>query len=297
MPEPFVDSGFFRLWTAFLKDLANWCPLFSGIPRLLVSVRNATEALSAMRGGADIVDIKEPANGSLGRASLDDMVAIARSLRDAKADSSRAVDKQVPLSIALGEVPEWSSSSPFFGNGSHTSVAAAIETSDSLCEAISELQPAYMKLGLANAYSMPITAGNWRDSWIDARCRFGGDHNWVAVVYADHERANSPDPDEILAAAFETNCSVLLIDTYVKDGTSLLDWLGGEQLEALRKKTSAQGLQLALAGRVTIADLPILLPVEPDIIAVRGAVCESGVRTSSVCEKLVAEFQARLESG
>jgi uncharacterized protein (UPF0264 family) len=117
----------------------------------------------------------------------------------------------------------------------------------------------------------------------------------VAVAYADHDRANAPAPDEVLTAALETNCSVLLIDTFVKDGTSLLHWLNVEQLAGLRKKTSAHGLQLALAGKVTLADLPLLLPLQSDIIAVRGAVCQAGVRTATVCEALVAEFAARLQ--
>ena len=41
-------------------------------------------------------------------------------------------------------------------------------------------------------------------------------------------------------------------------------------------------------------DLPLLLPLQPDIIAVRGAVCESGERTAEVSELLVAEFMERL---
>ena len=37
--------------------------------RLLVSVRSAEEAAAAVMGGADIVDAKEPALGSLGPVS------------------------------------------------------------------------------------------------------------------------------------------------------------------------------------------------------------------------------------
>ena len=51
--------------------------MFPGIPRLLVSVRNAEEALMAVRGGADIIDVKEPSKGSLGRASVENLQAIA----------------------------------------------------------------------------------------------------------------------------------------------------------------------------------------------------------------------------
>lgn len=273
----------------------NWCPLFSGIPRLLVSVRNAAEALSAIRGGADIIDVKEPSYGSLGRASLESLTAVEKCLTDTMSDATRAGGEPVPLSIALGEVGEWSSSSSYFGNDtSDHSLAPSNGLPDSLCEAISLLQPRYLKLGLSNDVEAPVSAGHWRNAWIDARCRFEGDHEWVAVAYADHDRANAPTLDEVLDAALETNCSVLLIDTFVKDGTSLLDWLSVEQLAGLRKKSYAHGLQLALAGKVTLLELPSLLPLQPDIIAVRGAVCEAGVRTATVCAELVAKFVARL---
>ena len=36
--------------------------------QLLVSVRSPAEALAALEGGAALIDVKEPARGSLGRA-------------------------------------------------------------------------------------------------------------------------------------------------------------------------------------------------------------------------------------
>ena len=270
--------------------------MFSGIPRLLVSVRNAKEALMAVRGGADIIDVKEPSKGSLGRASLENLLAIADVLRQQLQHSDRVGTEPVPLSVALGEVREWSESSSLFGSDLPVgSTSFSNEANDEICRAISELQPSYMKLGLSHvAAAGQQGMDRWRNSWIDVRCRFSGDHEWVAVAYADHQRAEAPTPDDVLDAALETNCSVLLIDTFVKDGTNLLDWLPVEEITSLRKATAAHGLQLALAGRVTLMDLPLLLPLQPDIIAVRGAVCESGERTAEVSELLVAEFMERL---
>lgn len=270
--------------------------MFSGIPRLLVSVRNAKEALMAVRGGADIIDVKEPSKGSLGRASLENLLAIADVLRQQQQHSDRVRTEPVPLSVALGEVQEWSESSSLFGSDLPVgSTSFSNEADDEICRAISELQPSYMKLGLSQVAAAGRQGmGRWRNSWIDVRCRFSGDHEWVAVAYADHQRAEAPTPDDVLEAALETNCSVLLIDTFVKDGTNLLDWLPVEEITSLRKATAAHGLQLALAGRVTLMDLPLLLPLQPDIIAVRGAVCELGERTAEVSELLVAEFMERL---
>src|SRR5579872_3508444 len=46
------------------------------VPRLLVSVRNLAEAESALAGGCDILDIKEPAHGAMGMADVATIAAI-----------------------------------------------------------------------------------------------------------------------------------------------------------------------------------------------------------------------------
>ena len=61
--------------------------------QLLVSVRSASEVEPALAGGADIIDAKEPANGSLGAVSPATLSRVA----------SRVPAFQ-ELSIALGDV-------------------------------------------------------------------------------------------------------------------------------------------------------------------------------------------------
>lgn len=62
------------------------------MPGLLVSVRSVDEALRALEGGADLIDIKEPAHGALGRANNTTISAIVS-----------AIDGRAPVSAALGE--------------------------------------------------------------------------------------------------------------------------------------------------------------------------------------------------
>ena len=45
-------------------------------PGLLVSVRSAAEAVAALAGGADVIDVKEPDRGPLGAADPDTMAEI-----------------------------------------------------------------------------------------------------------------------------------------------------------------------------------------------------------------------------
>src|SRR5690242_18461623 len=63
--------------------------------KLLVSVRSAAEAQAALTGGASLIDVKEPARGSLGRADAATLT-----------DVLRMVAGRRPVSAALGELPK-----------------------------------------------------------------------------------------------------------------------------------------------------------------------------------------------
>jgi (5-formylfuran-3-yl)methyl phosphate synthase len=60
----------------------------------LASVRSAEEALVALAGGADIVDVKEPSAGALGRVDRATLTAIVRTLGGRR-----------PASATIGDVP------------------------------------------------------------------------------------------------------------------------------------------------------------------------------------------------
>ncbi|MDX2036815.1 MAG: (5-formylfuran-3-yl)methyl phosphate synthase [Isosphaeraceae bacterium] len=60
--------------------------------RLLVSVRSPAEAREAIAGGADLIDIKEPDRGPLGRADRDVWTAVLAEVAGVR-----------PVSVALGE--------------------------------------------------------------------------------------------------------------------------------------------------------------------------------------------------
>ena len=62
--------------------------------RLLASVTNVEEALIALDGGADIIDLKNPSQGALGALPLD----VIR-------DVVRVIDHRKPLSATIGDLP------------------------------------------------------------------------------------------------------------------------------------------------------------------------------------------------
>src|SRR5437879_5820555 len=71
---------------------------------LLVSVRSVAEAEAALLGGADLIDVKEPERGALGRAKGATIAAVLR-----------RISRRRPVSAALGELADFSC--PYPGAG------------------------------------------------------------------------------------------------------------------------------------------------------------------------------------
>ena len=227
--------------------------------QLLVSVRSAAEAEAALRGGAALIDVKEPALGSLGRASATTL-----------ADVVHAVAGRRPVSAALGELRE-----PFDP-----------PISPSL---------AYVKWGLADCREdwQRLLNGAMRCSTeCLPNCRI------VAVAYADWQQAHAPPPEEVCSFAIENAMGAFLLDTWRKDGSTLLDWLSLEAIERLQERCRSGAVPLALAGSLGVTEIEALLPLRPDWFAVRGAVCRGRQRGATIDESKVRQMAALLsESG
>jgi len=86
------------------------------------------------------------------------------------------------------------------------------------------------------------------------------------------------------------------VDTAMKDGTTLFDALRVEEIAAFVQAARAAGLQVALAGSLQQAHLPLLTQLQPDVIGVRGALCEQGDRTTGITLGRVRAFMQAARS-
>src|SRR5260370_845291 len=93
---------------------------------------------------------------------------------------------------------------------------------------------------------------------------------------ADGERANAPTPAELCHFACAGRWGPFLLDTWDKDGSTLLDHLSLARITALVECCRAAGIPVALAGSLGEDEMQTLLPLRPDWFAVRGAVCGGG---------------------
>lgn len=232
--------------------------------RLLVSVRSADEALRAFEAGAQIIDVKEPDRGSLGRADW----PVWREVRS-------ALPQSVPMSVALGEMTDWlSPAPPILPEEAWSGIA-------------------FRKLGLAGAGTL------FHEPWIDLRARFRGGHapGWIAVAYADWREANAPSPYSVVEAANgSTEIVGILIDTWSKTRQFKIVpiWI------KLAREVHDAGMFLAVAGGLDRRSITTLDQLSPEIVAVRGAACIDGQRQRAIDPVRVAELArivAALPSG
>lgn len=224
--------------------------------RLLVSVRSVQEAQAALAGGADLLDVKEPRRGPLGCAdpyTLHEVVV--------------AVGEAAPLSAALGEL-------------------RAPPGSDTIA-ALRGYK--FAKLGLAGAASIENWPAKW-ERWVAALPEGVAP---VAVIYADWKSCGSPPPNEIVAHARRIRCRALLIDTFRKNGQSLLQLLPPDAIGRTLKVARQSGMTTVVAGSLQLSDLSGVAAVAPDYLAVRGAVCSAN-RSSAINPLLVREFSHQL---
>lgn len=218
--------------------------------KLLVSVRSAEEAQGAIAGGADLIDIKEPRKGSLGRAEPQSWQAIAEVVPDG-----------VLLSVACGELSELQGTIP----------------------------PTAWK-GISLAKIGPAGTGeDWQARWDHWRKTLPAAVKPVAVAYADWSAAKAPRPELILRHGAAAGCRWALLDTFQKDGRSLLDFVSLAEVAAWRTLAEELHLSFVLAGSLRKDQLELLLPLAPAAIAVRGAVCRGG-RSSAIAKELVREW-------
>jgi uncharacterized protein (UPF0264 family) len=228
--------------------------------QLLVSIAGLPEIGAALAGGAAVLDVKDPARGSLGAADPG-LVTAAR----------RRAPEGTPVTAALGD------SLP---RGRAEAVAQA-RRAVALARAGAEL----LKVGLAGRDGRARAAAGLRDLAGRLEEGLGQAPRLVAVAFADDRSAGSIAPRALVALAAETGLAGAMIDTLGK-GRSLLDILGAAELEAWVREARRAGLVSGLAGSLPLAHLSRAAVLGPDVVGVRGAVCRGG-RAGSLSEDLV----------
>ncbi len=229
---------------------------------LMVSVQDLPEALEALRGGADIVDVKNLQEALVGSAHP----SVVKEVMEAVPDDHHA-------SVTLGVVPDQVGT-----------VAMAVYTAGAMNA--TSVKVGFMK----TEYELAAE--------ILRACRLaldGTDTKLIGSLFADNLEYNGLDPHLMVRLAEDGECDGWLIDTLTKDGRNLFDFLPEVELRDMVYDGKASGMSTALSGHLKIDNLDELARINPDIVGVRGAACSKGDRNGGVHWEAVAEFKRQVD--
>jgi uncharacterized protein (UPF0264 family) len=215
--------------------------------KLLISPRTIEEALVTIRSGADYIDCKNPSEGSLG-ANFPWIIKEMKSLIPINSDQK--------LSATIGDFPFLP------GSGSLAALGATLSGAD------------IIKVGLKGAKNQREGIVMMKNI-VKAVKDFKNDALVVAAGYADFARIHtSPPPNLIPSITAESSADIAMLDTCIKDGKGLFDFLSVDDLIKFKEEAKDSGLKVALAGNLSRESIPDLKIIKPDIIGVRSVVCE-----------------------
>jgi uncharacterized protein (UPF0264 family) len=232
------------------------------IMKLLVSPINVEEANICKLGGADIIDVKNPKEGSLG-ANFPWMIQAVK-----KAAGS------VPVSATIGDF----NYKP--GTASLAALGAAVAGAQ------------YVKIGLYDIKTKE-QALDMLVNIVRSVKDYDKKKKVVASGYSDYRRIGSLPLYELPAIGRKAGVDVVMMDTGIKDGRSTFEFQTEDDLTGFVSRARSLGLQTAIAGTIKFENIPALKRISPDIIGVRGCVC-GGDRNSTIKKELVEKLKAQM---
>lgn len=229
--------------------------------KVLISPVSQDEAAAAVKGGADIIDIKNTREGSLGAQ----FPWVVRQITDFVHSHG------LTASATLGDLP--------FKPGTASLAAYGVAA----CGVD------YIKAGLhgLNTFDQAVEMM----TAIRRAIRMVSDTaTVVASGYADYRRFDGLPLADLVRAARAAACDVVMVDTAIKDGKTLFDALSFEEIREFIEMGHEVELEVALAGSIKAQHADALIELGPDIIGVRGAVCEGPTRESRISADKTRSF-------
>ncbi len=219
--------------------------------KILVSPRNIEEAKVVVNSGVDYVDCKNPEEGSLG-ANFPWIIKEMKALMNP--------NNHQKLSATIGDFPYLP------GSASLAALGAVLSGAD------------IIKVGLKGPKDI-IQGVKLMSNVVKAVKSFDNLKKVVVAGYADKSRLDfSPEIFDIPHIAKKSGADIAMLDTYIKDGLGIFDFLDVNQLIKFKNLSEEMGLKFALAGNLGINDVAKIKDVAPDIIGVRSVVCENSDR-------------------
>jgi dihydroneopterin aldolase len=216
-------------------------------------------------------------------------LASAASVEEARlalAGGADIIDLKNPHTGALGALPRTTIAAAVEAVGPHAPTSATIGDLAASPAVIAEAVR-----GMKNTGVDFIKIGLFTTS--DAACRLIDSlgvetlsHRLVAVLFADCNPDLSLLP-RLAAGGFHG----VMLDTAKKNGLGLCNCLSVRELARFVETATELQLVSGLAGQLTIADIPGLLPLKPDYLGFRSALCLQQERGHAIDRQAVEKVR------
>jgi (5-formylfuran-3-yl)methyl phosphate synthase len=154
-----------------------------------------------------------------------------------------------------------------------------VERIATIAAALAEAGASYVKVGLSPHLQ--------RDDLIRALAPLAREAKLIGVMFAD-DGADST----LIPVMAQSGFAGVMLDTARKTGARLLDHMDITELALFVDAAHAHGLMAGLAGSLETPDIPRLLPLAPDVLGFRRALCVDHDRTGRIDPDAVAAVRA-----
>lgn len=221
---------------------------------MLASVNSLQEAKLALDAEVDIIDLKQPSKGALGALEIDLIKTIVTD-----------IDRARPVSATIGDLPMQPDSI-------FNAVDAMVHTGVD-----------YVKIGFFPDGDWLATLQklhSYTDIW---QQRHAG---LIAVLFADTQ------PDlTILSTLKNSGFKGVMLDTMNKQKGSLTQVMAPITIAQFVNLARQQQLLCGLAGSLKADDIAKLMPLHPDYLGFRGALCQQHDRTAQLSQSAVIKIK------
>ena len=223
--------------------------------RVLISVKDAEEAKEVLAaGGVDIIDVKNPGEGTLG-ANKPWVIKEVMEL----------LPSRIEVAASIGDL-EYKP-----GTASLAAYGVARLGVDYVVASFYGVKTAEQAEKLSMALKRTLKEE-------------GGGAKLIISGYADYWRTGSANPFEFVR---RVSCDVIMLDTAVKDGKNILDFASVEKLKSFVELAQERGMETCISGSLRIPHLKQAMSIGSDILGFRGAACEGGVVKRERVEELL----------
>ncbi len=217
----------------------------------LASVDNLEDAVTVSEHGVDIIDLKDPSQGALGGLTINAIHDIVDHLWEKSIVSATVGDLEADVSLILEQI----------GKVADTGVD-------------------YVKVGMFSQAHIDNCLPTF-----EYHARRG--IKIIAVLFADVDF----DIQETVKACKKAHLTGVMIDTAGKSAGSLLLHRELNELASFVQSAKNSGLLTGLAGSLREKDIKTLLPINPDYIGFRTALCKNLKRTERINTEAVSSIR------